>query len=123
MLDAILSIISWVVSLHPAILIVLAIILFYIAMKVVKMVMRIVLIAIIFAALPVLMFMMGFEVAITFSSIIGSMVFGIVIYFAYHSVRTGYRVLRFILSPFRRFFRDKPKQQVIVKEVPVEKKK
>ena len=116
MLEGILSLVTWVFSLHPLILIVIAIALLYIAMKVIKILTKVVFTAVVFGLFPVAAFIMGFDVTLTFSSIIGSAVFGIVAYFAYHSVRTGYRIIKIVLSPFRKLFRDKPKQQVIIRE-------
>lgn len=121
MLEGIFSLVGWVFSLHPLILIVLAVALMYIAMKIIKMAMKVVFTAVVFGLMPVAAFIMGFDITLTFSSILGSAVFGIIAYFAYHSVRTGYKIIRIILSPFRKLFGDKPKKKVVIKEIQKEK--
>jgi hypothetical protein len=119
MLEFLTGIINEVLQLHPILIALILIAVILIAMKVLKFVTKVILTGICFAIFPVAANLLGFGIPLTLQTILWFAVFGVIVYLGYHTVLSGYRLIKIVLSPFSKLGSKKP----VVKTVIVKEKK
>ncbi len=112
-----------IMQLDTVLIFVILVIAAVIGYKILKYLMKAFIVGIVFGGIPIFMTFMGYPMDISFASISGWAVTGIVVFLVYHTISTTIKATKFILSPFG----SKKKEKVVVKEkivhVPAEKKK
>lgn len=116
MIDTILRLASEISQVNLILLVLVVIVLIIVGLKIFRYLLRALLTGIAFGIFPFIAGYLGLGVPLTVNTIVSSALFGIVIYFMYSAIRTGFKITRFVLSPFRRIFRSKPKEKVIIRE-------
>jgi cell shape-determining protein MreD len=121
MADIFAGLISEVLQMHPLLIAAILIILIMLAFKIFSFVMKAVFTGACFAFFPLVANLAGFSFPLTLQTILWFAVFGVIVYFGYHTVLSGYKIMRIALSPFSKLSAKKPAvKTVIIKE---EKKK
>ena len=108
------NVIATAFTLSPEILLILIFVFAIVAFKVFSFVLRAVITGVAFALFPIVAAYLGFNIPVTLQSIVTFALLGIVMYLVYGSLRFGFKVTRFAMSPFKRAF--KKKEKVIIKE-------
>ena len=105
------------------VLIVAAVLILYFGSRLVGYLLKLAVIGVLFALAPLALGYLGFGIEVTPWSMLQSGVIGILAFFAYHSVRTGFKVLRFVSKPLKRAEgkskkeKDKEKREKLAKEL------
>ncbi len=124
MIEYIPLILEELMQLDTSILVILLVIGVVVAAKIFQYLMKAVFVGIVFGAAPIVLSLLGVEIAISLNNIASSALIGLALFLVYAAVHTGVRVTKIVLYPFRRFFRRKPKvEKIIIREVEREKKK
>ena len=117
MLEIILGLINEVLQLHPILIAIFLVIIIVIAFKVLKFAMRAVLTGICFSLFPIAATFLGFSFPITLQSLLWFAIFGVIVYLAYHTLVSGYKIMKIALSPFSKLGAKKQRvKTVVVKE-------
>ena len=117
------ELISQVTQLDTMLIFIIVFVAIIISYKVFKFLMKAFITGMAFGFLPILANFLGFPIGITFGVIFQFMLFGIIIFIIYSIIHGGLRVVGFVLSPFRRAFKKKPKEVVVIKEAEKERGK
>ncbi len=80
------------------------------AYKAVQMLMKAFVIGLISASFPVVAFFLGLDVPLSIGSVLTFGIFGASAYILYSMITGSVKLMKLITSPFRRFFREKPKE-------------
>ena len=110
------SVIAHAFTLSPEILLILIFVFAIVAFKVFSFVLKAVITGVVFALFPIIASYLGFGVPVTLSSIVTFALLGIIMYLVYGTLRFGFKITRFAMSPFKRAFKKKEKTKVIIKE-------
>jgi CBS domain containing-hemolysin-like protein len=82
-----------------------------------KQIMKAIIIGVIFGAIPIALYLVGFEIPLSIQTIVWFALLGIAMYFVYDVISGWMRIMRIITWPIRRLFRKGSKEQKVqVKE-------
>jgi len=116
MLDTIFQLLSEISQVNLIFLILVVIALIVVGLKVFRYLLRALLTGLAFGTFPFVARFFGLAVPLTINSVISSALFGIAIFFIYHTMSTGFKITKWVFSPFRKLFRSKPKERIIIRE-------
>jgi hypothetical protein len=89
-----------------------------------KQIMKAIIIGVSFAAIPVVLYLLGFEIPLSIQTVVWFALLGIAIYFVYDVISGWMKMMRIITWPIRRLFRKGQKEKAahLKEEKPKEKK-
>ena len=116
MIDTIFRLLSEISQMNLIFLVLVVIVLIIVGLKVFRNLLKALLTGILFGLFPFIAGFVGLSVPLTVNSVISSALFGIAIYFVFSAMKTGFKITRWVLAPFRKMFRSKPKEKIIYRE-------
>lgn len=109
-MEFITQLISYLSQVNSIILIAVFLIFIILAYKLFQTAIKAVIVGIIAAAFPFVASFLGFNVPLTLNSVLWFALTGVILYFAYAIISGGIKIVRIVMSPFRRLFRKKSRK-------------
>ena len=94
-------------TMETLLLLLLLLVLAYLAFRVFQYILKALVVGIVFMAVPFLLEMAGMPVGTDIRTLLWFMIFGVVSFFAFSSVRFGFKATKAVMSPFQRTFSKK----------------
>ena len=116
MLDTVFRLLSEISQMNLIFLVLVVIVLIIVGLKVFRYLLKALLTGVAFGLFPFVARAIGMAVPLTINTVVSSALFGVAIYFVFSAMKTGFKVTRWVLSPFRRLFRSKPKEKIVYRE-------